>query len=117
MEKRAVETGQSEDRGNDTSVAGCLVPAFWMLAGNGILAICALAMIGKGFAVGLLDAFYWLTVCGLIGARYADIRYLGGRTAEGAPATMAHWRRYTVIVVVVSAVLWGAIHLVPDVGL
>ena len=107
---------QSENRGNSASVAGCLIPAFWMLAGNGILAFCALAMIGKGFAFGLLDAFYWLTVCGLIGARYADVRYLGGRTAEGAPATMDHWRRYTLIVVAVSVILWVVVHSVPDLG-
>ena len=109
-----METEQSEERSDNTSLVGCLIPAFWMLAGNGILAICALAMIGKGFSFGFLDAFYWLTVCGLIGARYADVRYLGGRTVEGAPTTMAHWRRYSAIVDAVSAFLWIVLHLIPD---
>jgi len=112
-----METEQTEDRGNSTSLVGCLIPAFWMLAGNGILAICAVAMIGKGFATSLLDGLYWLTVCGLIGARYADVRYLGGRTAEGAPATRAHWRRYSAVVVAVSVALWLVVHLMPDLGL
>jgi len=76
------------------------------------------SMIGRGFGLfGLLDVLYWFTVGCLLAARYVDIRSLGGRTADGAPATMGHWRRYAVVLVVVSAVLWIVVHLIPDLGL
>ena len=112
-----MENEQTEDRAANTSIVGCLIPVFWMLAGNGILAVCAVAIASKGtgdFAA--VDVFYWLTVGCLVAARYADVRYLGGRTTEGTPATMAHWRRYALIVIVASTVVWITVHLIPGIG-
>ena len=110
-ERSAAGTGNA-------SILGCLIPTFWMLGGNGILAICAVAIAaGERATSNAADLCYWLTVGCLLAARYADIRYLGGRTSEGAPASMAHWRRYAVVLVVVSIVLWIVAHSVPDLGL
>ncbi len=84
----------------NASLLGCLIPMFWMLVGNGILALCAVAIVGgETDLFGVADVFYWLTVGSLVTARYVDIRYLSGRTAEGKPATMAHWRRYSIILI------------------
>ena len=109
---------RTEDHTANGSIVGCLIPAYWILVGNGILALCAVAIVGKGTALfSIADVFYWLAVGSLLAARYADIRYLTGHTAEGALATMAHWRRYAVILVAVSTVLWIVVHLIPDLGL
>ncbi len=113
-----METDHSERRPAASSLLGCLIPVFWMLIGNGILAICALVIAANQSSIlNSADALYWITVGCLLVARFVDIRYLGGRTSEGNSATMAHWRRYAVILVVMSAVLWILVHLMPDLGL
>jgi hypothetical protein len=112
-----MENQRREDGVCDASILGCLIPTFWMLVGNGILALCAVAIAAGTAVFGATDLLYWLTVVCLLGARYADIRYLGGKTADGEPATMAHWRRYAVILGAVSVAIWIVAHLVPDLGL
>ncbi len=62
------------------------------------------------------DANTSLAGC-LVAVRYADIRYLGGRTAEGVPATMAHWRRYVLVLMVASTAVWLTAHIIPGFGL
>lgn len=108
---------QKEDGPANASVLGCLIPTFWMLVGNGLLALCALAIAAGETSYGVADVLYWITVGCLLATRYADIRYLAGKTSEGKPATMAHYRRYTIILIVVSAVVWIVVHLIPGVGL
>ncbi len=113
-----MEDDQSEERPAETSILGCLIPTFWMLVGNGILACCGVAIaVGDAPIFSPADVVYWITVGCLVAARYADIRYLTGRTSEGKPATMAHWRRYTLVLIAVSAAAWIVVHLMPDVGL
>lgn len=113
-----MENDRSEDRpAETTSLLGCLIPTFWMLLGNGLLALCAVAIAAGTTPFSSADIFYWLTVVCLLAARYVDIRYLEGRTAEGTPATMAHWRRYTLILIAVSVAVWIGAHLTPDLGL
>ncbi len=113
-----MENDRSEERpAETTSLLGCLIPTFWMLLGNGLLALCALAIAAGTTPFSAADVLYWLTVVCLLAARYVDIRYLKGRTAEGAPATMAHWRRYAMVLSAVSAVVWIGAHLTPDFGL
>lgn len=112
-----MENEQSQESSANVSIAGCLIPAFWMLGGNGIIAVCAVSIASQSTAtIGIVDAFYWLTAACLIGARYIDIRYLNGRTAEGTSATMAHWQRYALIVLVASTVVWITAHLIPGIG-
>jgi len=108
---RTPRTGNTPLRG-----AACCV-FFWMLAGNAILAISAflIAQHHSSFLTAA-DGFYWTTVACLLLARYVDIRYLVGLTADGEPATMAHWRRYAVILVVVAIALWVAVHAVGFLG-
>ena len=93
------------------SASGCLLRVFWMLIGNLILLFCALGIFQNrsGF-LGVADAFYWAAVGSLLAARYVDIRYLQGRTAEGNPASLAHWRRYAVLVCAASTTLWLLVH-------
>jgi hypothetical protein len=92
--------------------SGCLLRVYWMLLGNALVFLCAYLIAQAGGLFSAVDVFYWLAVAGLLGARYVDVRYMNGRTAEGQPATTRDWRRYRLGVLGVSVVLWGAVHLV-----
>lgn len=93
--------------------AGCLLRLFWMIIGNALLLFCLLAILERHARVlGIADAVYWITVGCLLAVRYADIRHFHGVTADGSPASMAHWRRYAVTVGAASLVLWLAVHAV-----
>lgn len=91
--------------------AGCLLRIFWMMIGNVILLSCAYGIVQHPSSVlSIADVFYWAVVGSLLAARFVDIRHLDGTTAEGAPATMAHWRRYAVLLGIVATVLWLVVH-------
>jgi len=54
---------------------------------------------------------YWSVVVLIIAARYADIHYFKGTTADRKPSTLDDWRRHTLIVVVSAGAAWLAAHL------
>jgi len=90
---------------------GCLVRLYWFLAGNVALLILARAILQArdGFLT-WRDAAFWAVAASLALVRYLDVRFLGGRTAEGTPATPRHWRRYTVSLATASLIVWGLAH-------
>jgi hypothetical protein len=93
--------------------AGCFLRLFWMTFGNVLLLACAYGItMHQTSLLSIADVLYWAMVGSLLAARYVDIRYLQGTTADGDPATLAHWRRYAAIVGVVSAILWLGAHTV-----
>ena len=93
--------------------AGCFLRIFWMIIGNVILLSCAYGIIQhRSSLLSIADAFYWAIVGSLLAARYVDIRYLYGLTAEGDPASMADWRRYAVFLVLVATGLWLVVHAI-----
>ena len=47
-----------------------------------------------------------------IAARRVDITRWAGKTASGEPATLAHWRRYAVTVVFVTAIASVVAHAI-----
>ena len=60
----------------------------------------------QGNAPGLADMIFWLIAFALILARYVDIKYLKGETADNKPATLKHWRRYSVILLIAAVLLY-----------
>jgi hypothetical protein len=46
----------------------------------------------------------------MIIVRLLDIKFLNGQTATGEPASVKHWRRYAIMLVLISAVIWAAAH-------
>ena len=99
-------------------LAGCFLRFFWMIVGNAILVFCVVSMVkGRSSLLGLEDAFYWSLVGCLLAARYADIQYFKGQTADGEPASMVDWRRYAVRVGIVSVGLWLVAHAIVVGGL
>jgi hypothetical protein len=55
----------------------------------------------------IADLAFWLLVGLLIGTRYIDIVRYQGTTVDGEPATTAHFKRYTLLLLVVSAAVWA----------
>jgi len=89
---------------------GCLLRLYWMLLGNALVALFAYRIAERGGTITALDVFFWLGAASLVIARYVDVRFLGGKTAEGEPATMKHWQRYSLHVLALSVVLWLVVH-------
>ena len=90
---------------------------FWMIIGNVILLFCASGIVQhRSTMFSMADAFYWAIVGSLLAARYVDIRHLFGTTADGDPATMAHWCRYATILGAVSTGLWLGAHVMAYYG-
>ena len=106
-----------EDNKHDP-LEGCLLRLFWMIVGNVLLALCAVSVVKGGYSLlGLDDAFYWAVVGCLLAARYVDIQYFQGKTADGDTASMADWRRYAVRIGVLSVGLWVVAHAIGASGL
>jgi hypothetical protein len=95
---------------------GCLVRLTWVLLGNAIIALCFVGILRQrdGFP-SVSHAFLLGTVVVVIGLRYVDIRWLGGQTATGDPATMAHWRTYALSIGLVGLAAWGLAHVVAHI--
>lgn len=99
-----VESPEPEPR---SSGLGFLARLYWMLAGNGALGLMAALIAASSSALSWLDLAYWGIVSSLVAVRYADVTALGGSTADGAPASRAHWRRYTAVLSIVAAGIWA----------
>jgi hypothetical protein len=96
-----------------TSGLQVLIRMFWMLFGNIALAALAISIYtAKGSTSGL-DVAFGLTLLALLAIRYADIRYLDGRTASDEPATPKTYRNYAIGLSVLSLVAWATAHLLP----
>ncbi len=98
---------------NHSSILSFILRLFWMLLGNAILFVSMLLIFqstdGKFHIV---DTVFWVTTASLVIARYLDIKFYNGHTATGEPADMSHWRGYTIILLVCSAVLWVLLHAI-----
>jgi len=100
------------------SSAGCLVRLFWMFMGNIILFLCITYIFhNRVRGLALVDLGYWLTVVAMVAARWVDISSYHGDTVTGEPATLSHWRRYTVLLVVGALIVWIIIHLLAWIGI
>jgi hypothetical protein len=92
---------------------GCALRLFWMLVGNAIVyGSLAYVALNKLAFPGVLDIVVWLTVVLTIVARRVDITRGQGTTASGEPATLEHWRRYAVAVVLAAAAASVLAHLI-----
>ncbi len=104
------DVNHSNQREKISGVGALLLRLFWMFLGNMFLGASALLIVQAGASLSLIDILYWLTVPLLVAARYVDISLFKGDTAYGEPATMTHWRRYTVGLLLFAVGAWLAVH-------
>jgi hypothetical protein len=95
------------------SIFSLIVRTFWMLFGN-VIPIVSVVLIfqRKDWKFHTADMVFWGSVAALVLARYLDIKLYNGLTAAGQPASMSHWRKYTVILLLCSTVVWVIAHAI-----
>jgi len=95
------------------SIFSLIVRIFWMLPGNALLLLTTISIFRhKGEIFHTADMIFWGTVAALILARYLDIKLYNGLTVAGEPASMSHWRKYTIILLICSTVVWVLLHAI-----
>ncbi len=100
------------------SLAGLLARLYWMIGGSALIALLTLSIaFEEGSTLSLRDVAYWVVVATMAAVRWVDVRRLGGQTTEGAPATLADWRRYTAGLAVICLAVWLAAHAAAHLGL
>ncbi len=92
---------------------GCLAVLFrltWIFGGIALI-YCALfiAQAKGGVAA---DILLWALALAIILVRFIDIRYLQGETRDNKPATMKDWRRYALMMLAFTAILFVIARLV-----
>ena len=92
---------------------GTFARIFWILIGNAVLLFMALDIFQRHapfFSFAAIDLAYWITVLSLVVIRYCDIKYLGGLTSKDEPATIVHWRKYAMLLLLIAAGIWLLTH-------
>ena len=104
-----MKTKQDQAVQSQAEPTGCLpviLRVTWMAYGNLALIVFA-GLVAQRTAPVATDIAFFASVLALIVIRYVDITRYAGRTTEGEPATLGHWRRYAVLLTGVSVVLWA----------
>ena len=100
----------SADKSASAGLAALVLRVFWMFLGNTALGVCLLMIVQQGAAFTYADPIYGIVLLLLVAARYVDIVRYNGVTAYGDPATPAHWRRYTISLLLLAGGGWLAAH-------
>lgn len=96
----------------NSSFTGFVLRLYWMLVGH--IAIFSAALFiatQKDLRSILIYIFYFLLPATSVACRYLDIRFFKGQTSEGEPATMKHWRRFSIVVIIYSAAIWALLQV------
>lgn len=96
------------EKATSQSGKAAFVRFYWMCLGNALLFVFFCIILNKPEVFpSFADAGVWLSAITLVLARYADIRFLGGKNGTGKePSTMADWRKYSATVLGATAALW-----------
>jgi hypothetical protein len=93
-----------------SNAIGVAARLYWMLGGNAVLGFLAIFIAKAPSLFSWFDLAYWMVWASLVAVRYADVMFLRGTTGDGTPATLSHWRRYSVVLSLVCAAVWAAGH-------
>ena len=97
------------------SIIGLILRIYWMMAGGFISLLAAVvAAVNHSETSRLPTIIFWSNSLGLVIARYLDIRYFNGLTADGESATLKDWKRYSLWVVAASIAVWLAAQFVGN---
>jgi hypothetical protein len=112
----ATMTSSRNDTRQELEGTGCLaalVRLFWLLLANIVLFFLT-ALIAQRRDFSVFDLLFWTTVTAIVIARYVDVVHLGGLTIYGQPATLRHWRRHTLLIVLFWGVVWLLLQWLRD---
>lgn len=96
-------------------VLALLARIFWMALGNFALMICAAnILMSESSSTRISDIIFLCVVPAMIIVRFLDIKFLDGQTVTGEPATLSHWRKYTIVLIIISAIIWAVVHMIAN---
>ena len=90
-----------------TGCLSALARLFWMFGGGVALIFCAIYIVLRR-ATFVVYLIYVIVTIGLIAVRFIDIKYLKGEKMNGELASMSHWRRYALLLIIFTGLLLGA---------
>jgi len=93
---------QSEEQSGCLSV---LPRLYWLAAGNVVVFFCAVYIVLRKATFAVYLIYILGTIC-LIVARFIDIKYFKGEKLNGERASLSHWRRYTLGLLVFVGLLF-----------
>lgn len=87
-----------------------------MFGGNAALIFCTIYIVLRRstFAVYLI---YIIVTIGLIAVRFIDIKYLKGEKMNGERASLSHWRRYALLLLIFAGFLFIAAKILATLAL
>jgi hypothetical protein len=95
------------------SIAGLFARLVWTIGGNLVALVCAVFILKEaGSGLSIWDLAYWAALALVVATRYLDVTRLGGTTSDDQTATLAHWRRSALAVVLAGLGVWGGVHIV-----
>jgi hypothetical protein len=97
-----------------TPAAGCFLRLVWLAFGNMALLLLAFHIATGPAEMSVRDLGFALAALAVVAARYLDVRYFAGATADGRPVTEPHLRRYILIFLAASGALWGLVRLLAS---
>jgi hypothetical protein len=103
------ELHQNNPQTEQSSFLALIVRLTWMAFGNLLLIFIAGSIAQQRGGI-VLDIIFWAVVAGLILVRYIDITVFHGQTTESEPATLQHWRFYSLMLLLVTGGLWLLAH-------
>jgi hypothetical protein len=113
----AAMTAQNQTTAKPESRSGCLsvlVRLAWIFGGSLLLFFAF--YVAQDKASGRADIFFWTFTVALILVRFLDIRFFSAETMDNKPATIKHWSRYSILLLIVSAVLYALAKIIAHFG-
>lgn len=102
----------SEAMSSTPAVLGRLT---WMIVGPFALAILGIGITERRDGwFSPVDLLYLIVLGGMVLGRWTEFRYSQARSATGEPTTVAHLRRYTLVLGILGFSIWVAANLVGN---
>lgn len=87
----------------------------WIFGGS-LLIFCVIFVAQRKAPI-LADIIFLLFTIGLVLIRFIDIRYFKGETADNRPATLKHWRRYSIGLLIAAGLLYSLAKIIAHLKL
>lgn len=88
--------------------SGALVRLGWMMGGPLTMLIAGFTILNTpAWTFTVRDALFWFGAVIALALRYLDFARFQGQTSNGDSATMVHFRRYAVGLMVVATIGWA----------
>lgn len=88
-----------------------LIRLTWIFGGIAVLLYTAV-YIAMRKAPGIADIVFLLAAIGIVLVRFVDIRYFRGDTLDNQPATLKHWRRFSIKILIIAGLLYSLAKIV-----